>query len=176
MSNKRFRSFSCVFYSFVTDYEELLTEFFNKNSIVHISYILHDKDIDNSGNLKQPHYHFNVRYKNPVTYERAYSDIKSFVEGNLFCEVCRDLSLAYSYLTHKNDKDKYQYSDDDITKIGDYIPQTFINDNDEFLFDLFSLHPLDMARKYGRDFIKNYSSYTKFKSEFDEIFVEYVEN
>ena len=76
---------------------------------------------------------------------------------------------AFEYLVHKNDPDKIQYQLSDV--VTDDLPfwQTLVSskpDNGEFVVDLANLSPLEMAVKYGRDYIKNYSKYADFKRLF----------
>jgi hypothetical protein len=79
----------------------------------------------------------------------------------------------YAYLTHKLDKTKHQYSDEDIVSDDKAYWSQVLSDsrnaelredgNEMFLCDLFTLSDIKLAKRYGRDFIRNYNSYTDFK-------------
>ena len=61
---------------------------------------------------KEPHYHLLIVFKR----EKSLSCIaKTFnLSQNLFGEKLKDKYLAYRYLTQKDDKDKYQYDENEI--------------------------------------------------------------
>ena len=135
----------------------------------HFAYAYHDKD-DN-----EPHYHVLVHFESARTGYACIKDIKS--SSNTFLEEASNPVACYEYLTHKNDLDKYQYTDDIIISHNpvywkNYLPS--VRDRPkadleaDFLEDLISPDVLDlvyMAKKYGRDFIKNYRSYLDFRNE-----------
>lgn len=81
---------------------------------------LHDKDLleDNSGKTKKPHYHIIVCYGNPTTF----NNVKSLTD-KLNAPIPQPLEQIrgyYRYLTHKDNADKYQYSEDDIIVGGGF--------------------------------------------------------
>lgn len=169
MANPRFRNFCFISYTFKdTNFEKYI----NDHSICYFSFILHDRDIKDGGVLKEPHYHTVVRYSNPVSFQRALNDFKTLCEGTVLCEVCQDLAKSVDYLIHKNDLDKYQYPISEVSTFGNFVVKSIEGGdaNAEFLYDLFVLSSIDMARKYGRDYIKNYNSYNAFKDKFQGVF------
>lgn len=72
--------------------------------------ILHDKDIiEETGELKKPHYHLVIEYKNA----HYFTAITKIFEG-AHIEPCNNKVASYQYLIHQNNKEKYQYSQTDI--------------------------------------------------------------
>ena len=72
--------------------------------------ILHDKDLDENGNLKKPHFHvvlWGIR-----TTVNALSDRLSLPENYISIKGTRDSRLRY--LIHADDPEKYQYSVDSV--------------------------------------------------------------
>lgn len=81
---------------------------------------------------------------------------------------------AFDYLDHKRQPDKHQY-DATMFQYSDYeywvrrlktldAPNTNKEiSNDEFINDLTTYDAYTMARKYGRDYIKNYQKYEQFR-------------
>lgn len=110
--------------------------FYNKDDVVsteslcnlnnfQYAYILHDKDVyDNDvfnketgeligqkGQLKKPHYHFVVYFEN-ARYLDSVSKVFD-VPLNMI-EIKSSLKGSIEYLIHKNHKDKFQYSRDEV--------------------------------------------------------------
>lgn len=76
---------------------------------------LHDKDIDDNGELKKPHLHFLLRFDNPTSIN---SLSKSFDLPVNYFERCSDYRSYIRYLIHIDNPDKFQY------------PQSAIETND----------------------------------------------
>lgn len=158
-------------------------------AVVGASWILHDKDD------KVPHTHLVIlsdrsrRLKDYIGWFKGLTD----TEGktiNTMAKICGSTSATKKYFTHSDEeskqKGKHQYSDEDIrilegegyTSVWEYKTQTDIafeaeqkqkateDNNESLLDDIIAGKPMrEMARKYGRDFIKNYRSYRAFASE-----------
>lgn len=130
------------------------------------AYILHDKD-----DGKAPHFHAVVTFATEKSFKWVREQVKS--EQNTFTEAIKgELSDVIDYFTHKGITEKYHYNDDDIKYHNrDYWKRRLNNGDDEenknelFLDDLLSANysAEGMARKYGRDFIKNFKSYNTFR-------------
>ena len=73
---------------------------------------LHDKDRLVDGDLKKPHWHMIVIFDGPTTFMTAAS-YRGITNGP-YPKVCENLRGSFEYFTHKNDPDKYQYSESDI--------------------------------------------------------------
>lgn len=110
MADKKFRSFAGTLYpdSESYDCEQLLSVI--RSKFIDWAYILHDKDTDDNGVLKKPHFHW-VGRATP----RCLSVVAGFLglpENNI--EVVKNFDNMVCYLIHLNDIDKYQYSPDDV--------------------------------------------------------------
>lgn len=92
---------------------------------------IHDKDVDEDGNLKKRHYHLLLAYSSATTLNniRRWFNACGMPESELHAvRVCASGVGYYRYLTHKDNPEKAQYSDKDIR---------IFNDSDE-LFKKFS--------------------------------------
>ena len=138
----------------------------NDDLVVHYAYIMHQPEADN----KQLHYHIVVKLSKQQTCDYFFNR-KNFNQNVFVKGLKKRLGAfrAFEYLVHKNHPDKIQYQLSDV--VSDDLPfwQSLVAskpDNGEFVVDLANLSPLEMALKYGRDFIKNYSKYADFKRLF----------
>ena len=75
------------------------------------AYILHDKDVDEDGVIKKPHYHVVLRFPNQ-TWSSAVAKELNIAENYL--EKPRSFDNSLLYLIHHNDSDKYQYNIDEV--------------------------------------------------------------
>lgn len=73
--------------------------------------ILHDKDVKEDGELKKPHYHVVLKFKNP-RWNTALADDLGITENYIM--KCDNFIKALQYLIHYNDLDKYQYSIEEV--------------------------------------------------------------
>ena len=110
MADKKFRSFSGTLYpdSESYDCETLLSTI--RSKFIDWAYILHDKDVDEKGELKKSHIHW-VGRATP----RCLSVVSNFLglpENDI--EVVKNFDNMVMYLIHLNDIDKFQYSPDDV--------------------------------------------------------------
>lgn len=74
---------------------------------------LHDRDIQDNGELKKPHYHIMIMFDSVKTSEQAKEVFKSF-GGVGCCEVLKSSRAYARYLCHLDDKDKAQYKIEDV--------------------------------------------------------------
>ncbi len=74
--------------------------------------ILHDKDIDENGEAKKPHWHVIITVGNNKRWNSALAK-ELGIEMN-YIEKIRNLDRALEYLIHLNDQDKHQYSIDEV--------------------------------------------------------------
>lgn len=75
------------------------------------AYILHDCDVTEDGEVKKPHWHVVLRFKQAVWNTAICSEIG--LETN-YIEQVRKMDNALLYLIHFNDADKYQYNKNDV--------------------------------------------------------------
>ena len=93
----------------------------------------HDKDINPTGEVKKPHYHIIVAFEGPTTYKNV-----KRITDSVNATIPQPLSAIkgyYRYFTHKDNPEKYQYDDKDITTINgfnidDYIELTYLQVQD----------------------------------------------
>ena len=84
---------------------------------------LHDKDLNDDGEKKKPHYHIIVCFSGPTTFMRV----------NRLCSLFnspipkRILSVngMYRYFTHKDNPEKYQYEESDIQILNNFDIREF---------------------------------------------------
>ena len=138
----------------------------NDDLVVHYAYIMHQPE----GDTKQLHYHVVVKLSKQQTCDYFFNR-KNFNQNVRVKGLKKRLGAfrAFEYLVHKNDPDKIQYQLSDVVSDDLSFWQSLVAskpDNGEFVVDLANLSPLEMALKYGRDYIKNYSKYADFKRLF----------
>lgn len=73
--------------------------------------ILHDKDTLESGELKKPHWHVVVRFKNAVWNTAIAKELG--ITPN-YPEACKDVDASLLYLVHFGNEDKYQYEFEEV--------------------------------------------------------------
>ena len=138
------------------------------------AYILHDQDTTNEGLPKEPHYHFVATYEQRKSFQQVCRTTVAY-RGDQNClveMVWRGLAPALEYLWHKNDSGKFQYDQRKVVISSKEWFERYIRGNDEtendrFVDDLLApsknFSVVSMARKYGRDFMRNMHSYMEFR-------------
>ena len=79
---------------------------------------LHDSDINPDNTLKKPHYHVIMNYEGPTTYNNALN-VAKLVNANTI-QPLEQIRGYYRYFTHKDNPEKFQYSEKDITTINGF--------------------------------------------------------
>lgn len=77
---------------------------------------LHDRDLDPTGEPKKAHYHLILCYPGPQTYNA----VKTLADS-LHCPIPQPLDSIrgyYRYFTHKDNPEKAQYQESDITTLN----------------------------------------------------------
>lgn len=79
---------------------------------------LHDKDVNADKTPKKAHYHVILVYGSPTTY----NNVKNFTDSlnQPIPQALEQVRGYYRYLTHKDNPDKYQYSESEITTINGF--------------------------------------------------------
>lgn len=80
---------------------------------------LHDKDIEPTGEVKKPHWHVIACYQGPTSYN-VVSKLSHETLHGTFPKVLEQVRGYYRYLTHKDNPEKAQYSEDDITTVNGF--------------------------------------------------------
>lgn len=85
---------------------------------------LHDKDIDPTGELKKAHYHIIICYAGPT----SFNVVRQLTErlNQPIPQALEQVRGYYRYLTHKDNPDKYQYSDDDVKTLNGFNISDFV--------------------------------------------------
>ena len=128
--NIKKRYWVCVLYpeSAPEDWRQILTETGLQCAVSP----LHDKDINPDGEPKKPHYHVILCYSGPTTY----NTVKALTDklNQPVPQALDSVKGYYRYFTHKDNPEKYQYSEDEITTINGFdigewveLTQTEIN-------------------------------------------------
>lgn len=141
----------------------------------HWAYIKHDKDIssnlDESGKQKlvEPHYHIVLILNSQMTLSAIRKRIGS--DENTLGQELKFPKNLYDYLLHDEYTDKIRYSEkerycDNINyweNLKKNERTTKKNDAEELIDDILKgLSFREMARKYGRDYMRNYFDYTNY--------------
>lgn len=147
----------------------------NSENVRHWAWILHDKDTHENGELKTAHYHIILTtptYRSvKVVRDWFYALGVKNADGmpiNTLGQIVKNESDMLAYFTHSNAPEKYQYPEEDVQfDDADYWQKKTgaeASASDDFVEDLIAreLSPVEMARKYGRDYIRNYNSYEMF--------------
>lgn len=85
---------------------------------------IHDKDIDNNGLPKKPHYHVCVFRENATTWNSCVKTMSANVDSSIkYVEVLRGtIQASYDYMSHKNAPQKAQYKEDDVVCLNGFNP------------------------------------------------------
>ena len=85
---------------------------------------LHDKDLNADETPKKPHYHIILVYGNPTTY----NNVKGLTDrlNQPIPQPLDQIRGYYRYLTHKDNPEKHQYSEDEITTINGFDISEFV--------------------------------------------------
>lgn len=172
-TNDRSRNFSLTSYLDEQQLQMCLLQ--HSNQIKVYAYALHDKDKNEDGTEKEPHFHIILCLYNATSitavrrWFSGYKD-KDNKDINTLGQKCNNIFSAYDYLTHNTpqsiEQGKYQYSKD-IIKTNNL---KYFKASEESEFDNMTLAIIDMLnnvplrvlfKKYGRDFIIHYSSCSK---------------
>lgn len=81
------------------------------------AFMIHDKDVDDNGELKGLHAHLVIEAEHPCgksTWINTLAVLFDVETDAISVEVCFSISLSLQYLIHMNDLNKYQYSIESI--------------------------------------------------------------
>ena len=85
---------------------------------------LHDKDIDPRAEPRKAHYHIILCYAGPT----SFNVVRQLTErlNQPIPQALEQVRGYYRYLTHKDNPEKYQYSDDDIKTLNGFNISDFV--------------------------------------------------
>lgn len=160
---QRIRNFGLV--SYISDSEEIQRRLDKHiTSISKYAYALHDKDNEN------PHHHILIWTNNALQYNTVRKWFLGHLdEKNMECScLAKPIQCdesAYTYLTHANNPDKYQYNDDIIHSfnldVNAFAEDVQDNGTEAILYMLNGMPILEIAKRKGKDFIYHFDSYKK---------------
>lgn len=84
----------------------------------------HDSDLNSDGTLKKPHYHIIVCFDGPTTYNNVLRITQSV--NATIPQPLQQIRGYYRYFTHKDNPEKFQYSEGDITTINGFDIQNYV--------------------------------------------------
>lgn len=158
---QRGRKFTCVTYLSEQQLQICLQAHYSQ--LRGFAYALHDKDVNKDGTPKESHTHVVLWLYNASTVARIRRWFRAVdsegKEITTTAQVCKDISFSYEYLWHRNDPEKYQYSPDIVVSSDSSIFEKDDPDDNALnaLNDIVSGVPLlEVATRYGRDFIYHY--------------------
>lgn len=85
---------------------------------------LHDSDINPTGEQKKEHYHVIMTYDGPTTFNNALNVAKSV--GANTVQPLEQIRGYYRYFTHKDNPEKFQYNESNITTINGFDINNYI--------------------------------------------------
>ena len=152
--------------SFIPKFENL------KLFVTYYAYILHDRDtkLDENNNVisKTIHYHLVLKFPQPKRFNSVLCNLSILLGLPLECISLRsfdNLSIALNYLIHKSDKNKFQYSIEDIftnskswlmsnfsisgDDISNFIVSSILNSEGDYVY-LINTIGLDNCDKYDK--------------------------
>lgn len=108
-------------------------------------YILHNKDINELGVIKKPHYHILLNVDLPTKHNECKQFLISLfqlVDINIRVVNVKNINAFARYLTHKDNPLKYQYSDSEIitnclSSYYDYIEKNVKLSNSDLIINTF---------------------------------------
>ena len=121
---QKVRNFSVIVYPDSTTLNNKWRE--NLQSLGHKAIIspIHDKDIDNNGLPKKPHYHICVFRDNATTWNSCVKTMSANVDSSIkYVEVLRGtIQASYDYMSHKNSPQKAQYKEEEVVCLNGFSP------------------------------------------------------
>lgn len=128
----------------------------------HYAYILH-----NSDKCKNNHWHILLAFEDETSFNKLNDIIYSCKPlQNVFKKPIKNKQGAYKYLTHNGWEEKYQYNEEDIESDNKNFwscVKSSVKNGYNIICDMLEgLTYLELAKKYGRDFIINHNKYHEF--------------
>ena len=118
MTEKQSRNFLGVLYPDSTSYDcyKVLSRL--EDTFADFAYVLHDKDVDFSGELKKPHFHWCGK-RSPAPISTIANALG--VESNSI-EFCKNWKYSLRYLIHADNPEKFQYLPETVTANFPFVP------------------------------------------------------
>lgn len=110
------RCFFILLYPDDSNFEKY-KEVIEKNANIR-AFALHDKDINDEGKLKKPHFHYVVYFENALSIDGCFRKFENIIPFN-YIEMCSHIKRGVRYLVHKDHPEKFQYPNEIITSTFD---------------------------------------------------------
>ena len=123
-SDLKKRNWTFVLYedSCAKDWEDYLI-----STGVPFSYAYHDKDFTEIGEPKKPHYHVVICFDGPITYTNVSNYAKRVGAANDVVQPVGSVRGIVRYFCHKDNPDKFQYSEDIIQCRNGFDPSDYFS-------------------------------------------------
>lgn len=172
--NKKARTFRCIFYGDLNTFHVIC--------LAHCSefvFILHDKDMDENGELKKQHIHSILRFPSPIypkTVKNYFGELLAAPALYADSELVRYLD----YFIHKDEpENKHKYDPKEVIYSNkEYWEREYRNHCRDptqgniayqIICDIISKRPFrDMVCAYGREFVVNYEKYARMATRIQE--------
>ena len=152
--------------------EEQIEKGLDHNAVKDYAYILHDKDENKDGELKKPHWHICIRFKDSVPTESICNWFG--ITENYINKIRGRFGDALAYLTHKNAAEKYQYLEESVKSNFDFKKEAEIKQGREAdkarKAELVDLITGGVIREYNYTEYITPQEYDKFKKAVDNAF------
>lgn len=123
-AGKRSKYWGTIIYPDNANLKQNYMELIKESRVPCIISPCHDKDTNEDGSPKKPHYHAVFAYSSLKSQEQ----FKEFVEawGGVGAEIIQDMSAYVPYLWHEGETDKAQYNPDDCTILNGFEMKNFV--------------------------------------------------
>ena len=152
--------------------EEQIEKGLDHNAVKDYAYILHDKDENKDGELKKPHWHICIRFKDSVPTESICNWF--CITENYINKIRGRFGDALAYLTHKNASEKYQYLEESVKSNFDFKKEAEVKQSREAdkarKAELVDLITSGLIREYNYTEYITPQEYDKFKKSIDNAF------
>lgn len=91
---------------------------------------LHDKDTNPTGESKKPHYHVIICYPGPTT-KNCVQELSNELLSGVLVKPIESIRGMYRYLTHRDNPEKFQYTEKDIILLNGFDPSNIMSNADE---------------------------------------------
>lgn len=131
----------------------------DRYAIQYVSVAFHDKDINEFGDKKTPHYHVVIEFEGRMQLKTCFNFICDLFLCNpnqVSIEKCSDLGAQVRYQIHQDDEDKYHYKESIIFS-NNFEKTTFFLEhvrirNEKHFLEILDMHPSkrDLLRVLGK--------------------------
>ncbi|MCH5171638.1 MAG: hypothetical protein J1F31_02250 [Erysipelotrichales bacterium] len=112
-------------------FNDKIVKYSNENNAFYW-FILHDRDNDDNGDLKRPHYHLILKHQvriDKTTLIRRLSLFFGINESCITADGIYTLNGSLRYLTHLDNKDKFQYTEFEVSTNNDGLYNLALKNN-----------------------------------------------